>query len=335
MYILFCCAASFIYGQNYKSYLSGSKTDSATSPKGGVCLMGGSTENDAAMKWFLQRANGGDVLVLRASGSDGYNEYLLNELGIKINSVESIVWNDKSATNESYIYDRIKKAEAIWLAGGDQSLYVSYWRHTKIDSLINEAIEKRNIVIGGTSAGMAILGGFYYTGSNGSVTSDEALANPFDAKVTVDHEPFLKIPYLNKTITDTHYDARNRAGRHLVFMARARKDFGEENIIGIAAEEKTAICIDENGIAKVFGDKPSEDFAYFIFATPFKKKDKIGKIPFLWTNKLNAAKTYKLNGDNNGNNYISLKDVRKANGGKWFNWYVNGSGMLVQEPTSK
>ena len=37
--------------------------------------MGGASENDAAMAWFLERAGGGDVLVLRASGSDGYNDY--------------------------------------------------------------------------------------------------------------------------------------------------------------------------------------------------------------------------------------------------------------------
>ena len=43
------------------------------------------------MQWFLEQANGGDVLVLRASGSDGYNQYLYNDLGINVNSVESIV----------------------------------------------------------------------------------------------------------------------------------------------------------------------------------------------------------------------------------------------------
>ena len=43
-------------------------------------MMGGATEDDNAMKWFLERANGGDVLILRASGSDGYNQYLYSQL---------------------------------------------------------------------------------------------------------------------------------------------------------------------------------------------------------------------------------------------------------------
>ena len=29
--------------------------------------------------WILERSNGGDILVLRTSGSDGYNNYLFSE----------------------------------------------------------------------------------------------------------------------------------------------------------------------------------------------------------------------------------------------------------------
>ncbi|MGB1051122.1 MAG: hypothetical protein ACPGYF_04110, partial [Chitinophagales bacterium] len=68
--------------QDYTSYFTGSTEDTVTSPLGGVCLMGGATEDDNAMQWFLEQANGGDVLVLRASGSDGYNQYLYNDLGV-------------------------------------------------------------------------------------------------------------------------------------------------------------------------------------------------------------------------------------------------------------
>jgi hypothetical protein len=38
--------------------------------------MGGASEDDNAMKWFLQRANGEDIIILRTSGSDGYNAYI-------------------------------------------------------------------------------------------------------------------------------------------------------------------------------------------------------------------------------------------------------------------
>ena len=53
------------FGQAYTSYFTGNTTDVVVNALGGVCLMGGASEDDNAMQWFLQRANGGDVLVLR------------------------------------------------------------------------------------------------------------------------------------------------------------------------------------------------------------------------------------------------------------------------------
>jgi hypothetical protein len=70
-----------LFGMNYTSYFTGNSVDAVTSPSGGTCLMGGASESDDAMIWFLQRASGGDVLVLRASGSNGYNNYLYKSAG--------------------------------------------------------------------------------------------------------------------------------------------------------------------------------------------------------------------------------------------------------------
>lgn len=59
---------NFIFAQNYTSYFTGNVEDTIVSPLGGTCMMGGATENDDAMKWFLERSGGGDILVIRASG---------------------------------------------------------------------------------------------------------------------------------------------------------------------------------------------------------------------------------------------------------------------------
>jgi len=99
--------------------------------------MGGATEHDEAMRWFLERANGGDVLVIRASGSNGYNDYLYTDLGITVNSVETIVFNSSAASSDPYVLNQISRAEAIWIAGGDQWNYVSYWRNTQVEELLN------------------------------------------------------------------------------------------------------------------------------------------------------------------------------------------------------
>lgn len=250
--------------QEITSYFTGNATDVVTQPTGGVCLMGGRTENDEAMRWFLRRADGGDVLVLRASGSDGYNDYFYRELGVPINSVESIVFDAGAGAGEVKVAEAILGAEAIWFAGGNQANYVDYWRGTAVDSLIRVAIRERNIVIGGTSAGMAILGGYYYTAANGTISSAEALADPLDNRITIDSARFLAVPGLEHTITDTHFSERDRQGRFTTFLARASAMSPERPFTGIACDEYTAVCIDAEGTASVYGTAGEDDFAYFV-----------------------------------------------------------------------
>lgn len=313
------------WAQAYSTWLTGSAVDLATDPQGGVCLMGGATEHDNAMRWFLQRANGGDVLVLRASGEDGYNDYLFSELGVAVNSVLTIRFNEASAAQDPYIHERIRKAEAIWFAGGDQWNYVSYWRDTPIDSLVNLAVAERHIVIGGTSAGMAILGGVYFSAEHGSVTSGQALAAPYSTNMTVSHEPFLEVPWLTEVITDTHYDNPDRRARHMTFMARAITDH-EVDVLGIACNEYVAVCVDTAGMAHVFGEWPDyEEYAYFIQAncatTGVPEVCTAGQ-PLTWYHEGVAVKAYQVPGTMQGVNTFDLADRHTGTGGTWQDWWV-------------
>ena len=325
---------STTYSQNYTSYFTGNNIDTTSLTSGGICLMGGASEDDNAMTWFLQQANGGDILVLRASGSDGYNNYMYSGLGVSVNSVETIVFNNSSASNEAYIHQKIQQAEAIWFAGGDQWNYVSYWRNSPIDSLINVALADRNIVIGGTSAGMAIQGGFYFSAQNGTVTSTTALSNPYDNSITLDSTSFISNQYLSDVITDTHYDDPDRKGRHVVFLSRILVDYGI-TAKGIACDEYTAVCIDTNGIAKVFGGYPTyDDNAYFIQPNceliSNVPENCIPGNPLDWNLGNVAIKVYAVKGTSVGTNTFDLNDWKTGTGGEWENWYVENGGLNEQ-----
>ena len=319
--------------KNYTSYFIGNKTDSKNKALGGICLMGGATENDEAMKWFLKRANGGDVLVLRTSGTDGYNSYLYSSLGVKVNSVETILFKNSAASSDSDILVKIKNAEAIWFAGGDQWDYISYWRNSPVSKAINDAIAQNSIVIGGTSAGMAIQGGFYFSAQKGTITSSEALQNPFDSKLTVSNETFLDNSILKNVITDTHYDNPNRKGRHIAFIARIIADYSI-SAKGIACDEYTSVCIDEKGIARIFGSYPAkEDVAYFIKPNTDISNNK----PELcspnkaleWNLDKKAITVYEVKGTNDGKNTFNLNNWTEGNGGIWKNWYIE-NGTLAE-----
>jgi cyanophycinase-like exopeptidase len=328
IYLVF---SNFVFSQNYTSYFTGNSMDTITNPHGGVCMMGGASEHDNAMKWFLGRANGGDVVVLRTSGSNGYNNYFYSQLGISVNSVETIVCLNQNSGEDNYIIDKINKAEAIWFAGGDQWDYISFWRNTSVNIALNNAIN-RDCVIGGTSAGMAILGGHYFTAENGTITSNSALFNPYNTLATVSNDSFLQLPFLTNVITDTHYDNPDRRGRHTVFIAKQTKATNTA-IYGIACEEYVAVCIDTNGIARVFGEYPSYDEqAYFISPNceiPNNSPELCeSNQPLTWNFGGEALKVFKANGTWEGTTEFDLNNWSGGTNGIWQNWFVQ-DGIFI------
>ena len=319
--------------QSYTSYFTGDTTDVSTNPRYGLCLMGGSTEDDRAMVWFLEKANNGDVLVLRASGSDGYNDYFFEDLGVEINSVETIVFNTQNAATDPYVLQQIANAEAIWIAGGDQYDYINYWKNTEVQVLLNEHMNIKKGVLGGTSAGMAILGGSYFSAENGTVYSSEALQNPYNSFMTIGYNDFLNAPLLDKTITDTHFSERDREGRLLTFIARMNNELGQSSF-GIACDEYTAVCIDSAGIGAVYGEWPEyDDYAFFIQTNcesgnvPESLEE---GIPFTWDFNAKATKVYRIGGTTTGEHFLDLNDWETVNGGEWLNWSVTDGAFYSE-----
>jgi len=250
--------------QPIQTWRLGPDEDTPASPLGGIVLSGGAGEVDPAMQWFLQRANGGDVLILRTSGSDGYQDYFYNDLGVDVASVETIKFTAPSAASADYVIQRLAEADAVWLAGGNQSTYVNYWQDTPVEDGLH-ALVARGGAIGGISAGLAVLGGGYFAAGNGTVYSNEALANPYDEDVDVRYGDFLSLPHLSGVITDSHFDDPDRRGRLLTFLARLTADYDIAVPRAIACNEYVAVAIQPDGLAKVWGEWPDyEEYAYFV-----------------------------------------------------------------------
>jgi cyanophycinase len=234
----------------YKYYLTGSAGDVQTKTTPGTLLMGGGKDVDAAIAWFLKRSGGGDVVVLRASGADGYNKYMMGLA--PVDSVESIVVATPEAARDPFVADRIRKAEALFIAGGDQWNYIHIWNHTPVSEAIQVLIDK-GVPVGGTSAGLAVMGEYLFTAEKDSVTSAQALANPHDERVTIGSD-FLRIPALRGIITDSHFHARDRMGRTLVFLSRMLEDGKLPEARAIAIDERTAALTEADGGIRVEGD---------------------------------------------------------------------------------
>lgn len=245
--------------KTYRDFRAGNSDDVQQTTKPGFVLMGGGTDVDEAFRWLIERSGGGDIVVIRASGADGYNAYIA-KLGT-VNSVDTLLFESREASSDPFVLGRIRNAEALWIAGGDQSKYVEYWKNSPVADAIH-ALVKRGVPIGGTSAGLAVLGEFSYAALKDTITSADALKNPYDERVTIEKD-FLKLSPLNGVITDSHWVTRDRLGRTLVFLARILKDGWSPAPRAIAIDERTAVLLEPDGAARVVGSGA----AYFLRTT--------------------------------------------------------------------
>ncbi|MGB2627574.1 MAG: cyanophycinase [Candidatus Acidiferrum sp.] len=241
----------------------GNEADSSVKPAAGFALMGGGSKQEPAFKFLCERAKGGDFLVLSANDDDAYlkkeNETI--KAVCRLNSAATLSFSSREDSDDPKIAEIIAHAESIFIAGGDQSDYVRFWQDTPVESAINRHIALGK-PIGGSSAGLAILGQFSFSSMIDTIHSPEALADPYGTKVTLTRE-FLDIPLLRDTITDTHFVKRDRLGRLLVFMARILEDGWTNEVRAIAVEENAAVLIEPDGLATVVGTGP----AYFLEST--------------------------------------------------------------------
>lgn len=230
----------------------GNTVDSVNSTTPGTVLMGGGRDVDAALKWMCKLSGNGDFLVLRATGTDAYNSYI-KDMCPNENSVSTLIIPSRTAASYASVADTINKAEAIWIAGGDQSNYINFWKGTPVQAALNDLIAK-GVPIGGTSAGLSVLTQFVYTAQQSKgVTSSQALTDPFNRHMTFDHD-FVNIPFLEGVIGDPHLFIRDRMGRDFTFLCRIYENGWSKEPRGISIDARTALMIDSKGHSKVVGD---------------------------------------------------------------------------------
>jgi cyanophycinase-like exopeptidase len=242
-------AATVPAAPGYQHYLIGDPRDVVTSTSGLIVLQGGGDDVDQNYVRMAKLGGGGDFVVLRASGADEYNAYIY-EL-CDCDSVETLILADREAASDPFVVETIRNAEAVFIAGGDQSRYVRFWQGTPVAAAI-EHVAAKPAPVGGTSAGMAILGEFVYSAmSDASLTSETALADPFHRDVTL-VRGFLSLPALGNILTDQHLEERDRIGRTLALLARLVHDGWTSQARAIAADRETSLHLDPaTGTAQV------------------------------------------------------------------------------------
>ncbi|MFL6593097.1 MAG: cyanophycinase [Luteimonas sp.] len=266
-------AATAAGDRGYTEYSIGD--DTAPRPgkvEPGLMLVGGGDWPYDAFRWMIERAGHGHIVILRASGADEAQVEFFKTLG-GIASAKTFVFNDRRAASDPAVLAAIDHADGIFFAGGDQANYVRYWKGTPLNAAIDRHVQAGK-PLGGTSAGLAILGSWAYGAMDGgSITSKEALADPLGPAVTLVGD-FLHVPDLAHVITDSHFSKRERLGRLVAFVANLR-EHGVPGIVGLGIDEGAAMCIDGDGVGRVFPGKGG--FAWLVEPTQPASRIERGK----------------------------------------------------------
>ncbi len=221
-----------------------------------LALMGGGGSVDAAYQAIAAHAGGGHIVILRAVADDSfdpedgdYGVSFANKWG-PVSSAETITFHNRKAAYDPRVLAAIRGADGIFVAGGDQGNYIRYWKGTPVQEALNAHVHADR-PIGGSSAGLAILGHYSYPCLDGiSLESKVALADPFNSSVMLESD-FMHFRGLEHAITDSHFSARSRLGRSIVFLARLNQGQARPAIFGLGIDEKTALLVDGAGIARL------------------------------------------------------------------------------------
>ena len=219
--------------------------------QGSLLLVGGGGESyndwsDAPYRWLVTHAPNRKVLVLHyADTTSFFSGYFpwLSPCTVSNRAITTV-----AQANDSVLYRFILQFDGVFLRGGDQWQYVTTWRGTLAEQAIRE-VYKRGGVVGGTSAGEAVLGEIIFDARLASVAPRTALRTPLAAGITLTDDFLLLGPGF---IADSHFFERGRLGRLPAFLA-VYKQQKDREIAGLGIDANTALAIGPDGTGEVMG----------------------------------------------------------------------------------
>lgn len=170
-----------------------------------IDLAGGAQSNIVIIPTASQRADRPD---------QGESEKLWKERGA--GTVTRLHTRSRDEADQASFVAPLKSATGVWFSGGSQSRITDAYLGTRVEVELN-ALLKRGGVIGGSSAGAAIMSGIMITGGNPVAKTSEGFG------------------FLPNVVVDQHFLRRNRANRLLGVLHR------HPGLVGIGIDEGTAL----------------------------------------------------------------------------------------------
>lgn len=219
----------------------------ARSTSGTLFIVGGGTQPIPLVQEFVRRAGGDTARIVVFAMASTVGEKSGEETAARFRTMGAKarnVWVTREQANTDSVARLLDGATAVWFGGGDQNRLTAVLRGTITERAIRARFD-RGAVIGGTSAGAAVLSTPMITGDELGQRRDstEAWTRVSRGSVAVDSG----FGYLTTAIVDQHFLRRKRHNRLLSLV------LANPPHLGVGIDEGTALIVESNGLWRVEG----------------------------------------------------------------------------------
>ncbi len=216
--------------------------------KGHLLIIGGGKKPLYMMQKFIELAGGSKAKIMVIPNASsvpleeyGYEKEEFVNAGCK--SINCLFCNTEQANADSNI-EKLKNITGIYFSGGDQSRLTHDLLGTKLLSMIKQIYNKGGVV-GGTSAGAAVMSRVMITG-NELLNKDSSSAFISIEKNNIETKEGFG--FITKAIIDQHFLKRKRHNR-LISVVLEHPD-----LVGVAIDESTSIIVSPDHTFRVLGE---------------------------------------------------------------------------------
>jgi cyanophycinase len=220
-------------------------------PRGSLVIVGGGDRSEAMMRRFVELAGGRGARIAVVPNASSEPEATGRELVAELDSLgaRAFVYHlDRAAAALEASARRLDSATGIWFSGGDQALVTAALAGTPVQRAMLRRY-REGAVVGGTSAGAAIMSDSMITGNQtppGDTTGYYGDEFPAIARHRVQIVPGLG--FLPEAIVDQHFIRRERHNRLLSAVLE------RPSLLGVGIDESTALEVGPDGRWRVLGE---------------------------------------------------------------------------------
>jgi cyanophycinase len=219
----------------------------ARATAGTLFIVGGGTQPIPLVQEFVRRAGGDTARIVVFAMASAVGEQSGEQTAERFRTMGAQarnVWITREQANSDSVARLLDGVTAVWFGGGDQNRLTAVLRGTATERAIRARFDK-GAVIGGTSAGAAVLSTPMITGDELGTRRDssEAWTRVSRGSVAVDSG----FGYLTTAIVDQHFLRRKRHNRLLSLV------LAQPPHLGVGIDEGTALIVEPSGLWRVEG----------------------------------------------------------------------------------